>query len=95
LVQYKKHLINLFSLQYEKKKREEKEIKRKKNKIKNILRGKKLKGKKLVAGVLGTTLLCTIHGATVEKKLKMTMVQIHSVLLTQLKHFYILKKYCY
>jgi len=68
---------------------------KKKNKIKNILKGKQLKGKKLVAGVLSTTLLCTIHGATVEKKLKMTMLQIHFVLLTQLKYFYILKKYCY
>jgi hypothetical protein len=39
-----------------------------------------------VAGVLGAALLCAIHGATVENTLlKMVMVQIHSVLLTQLK----------
>ncbi|KAH0851899.1 hypothetical protein HID58_094402, partial [Brassica napus] len=39
-----------------------------------------------VAGVLGAALLCAIHGATVEiLYLKMVMVQIHSVLLTQLK----------
>ena len=40
--------------------------KRKKHKIVNILEGKKIKGKKSVAGVLGVTLLCVIHGATVE-----------------------------
>ncbi|KAK9081592.1 hypothetical protein Sjap_026600 [Stephania japonica] len=39
-----------------------------------------------VAGVLGAALLCAIHGATVEKLYsKMVTVQIHSVLLTQLK----------
>ena len=40
-----------------------------------------------VAGVLGAALLCAIHGATVENTLfeEMVMVQIHSVLLTQLK----------
>ncbi|KAJ4731436.1 Photosystem II D2 protein [Rhynchospora pubera] len=39
-----------------------------------------------VAGVLGAALLCAIHGATVEILYsKMVMVQIHSVLLTQLK----------
>ncbi|GFQ02139.1 photosystem ii d2 protein [Phtheirospermum japonicum] len=37
-----------------------------------------------VAGVLGATLLCAIHCATVRNTyLKMGMVQIHSVLLTQ------------
>jgi len=35
-----------------------KKFKEEKNKIENILEGKKLKGKKLVAGVLGAALLC-------------------------------------
>ena len=43
-----------------------KKLKRKKNQIENILKGKKIKGKKLVAGVLGAALLCIIHGSTVE-----------------------------
>ena len=52
------------SLQYEKNKRKEKN-KRGKNKIKNILEGKKLKGNKFFVSVLGVALLCAIHGTTV------------------------------
>jgi hypothetical protein len=40
-----------------------------KNKIRNILKGKKLKGNKFVACILGVTQLCAIHGATVENTL--------------------------
>ena len=67
-VQYKKSHINLFLLYVIKKKsiREKKKIKEEKNKIGNIIKGKKLKEKKLVAGVLGAALLSAIHGATVE-----------------------------
>jgi len=71
-IQYKKSHINLFSLNKMKKKsiREKKrKLKEEKNKIKNILNGKKLKGKKLVISVLDTTLLCAIHGTTVENTL--------------------------
>jgi hypothetical protein len=59
-VQYKKGDINLFSLYSMKKKsiREEKKIKEEKNEIENIIKGKKRKGKKLVAGVLDAALLC-------------------------------------
>jgi len=39
-------------------KREEKNFKSKKNKMGNILKGKKWKGKKLVDSVLGAALLC-------------------------------------
>ena len=39
------------------------------NKIGNILKLKKLKGNKLVVGVLSAALLCVIHGATVENTL--------------------------
>jgi hypothetical protein len=46
-----------------------KNLKRTKNKIENILKEKKLKEKKLVAGVLSAALLCTIHGATEENTL--------------------------
>jgi hypothetical protein len=46
-----------------------KNLKRKKNQFGNILKGKKIKGKKLVAGVLGAALLCIIHGCTVENTL--------------------------
>ena len=42
---------------------------RKNNKIGNILKEKKVKGKKLVVGVLGADMLCVIHGATVENTL--------------------------
>jgi hypothetical protein len=42
--------------------REKKNNWRKKNKIENILNGKKLKGKKIVIGVLDVALLCPIHG---------------------------------
>jgi hypothetical protein len=41
-------------------KRKEKNLKREKNKIKNILKRKKLKGKKLVVVVLGAALLCAV-----------------------------------
>jgi len=63
-VQYKKSDINLFSLNNMKKKsiREKKNNRRKKNKIENILNGKKLKEKKIVIGVLDVALLCPIHG---------------------------------
>jgi len=51
-----------------KKIREKKKIVRgKKHKIGNILEGKKLKGKKLVADILDTALLCVIHCATIKK----------------------------
>jgi hypothetical protein len=40
-----------------------------KNYHRNILNGKKLKGKKLVVGVLGAALQCVIDGATVENTL--------------------------
>jgi hypothetical protein len=50
-------------------KRKEKNFKRKKNKIRNILNEKKLKGKKLVVGVLGAALLCAIHVAPLENTL--------------------------
>jgi hypothetical protein len=67
-VQYKKHHINLFSLYSTKKNQLEKikKLKRKKNKIENILKGKKLKGKKLVVDVLDAALLSVIHGAPVK-----------------------------
>jgi hypothetical protein len=54
-VQYKKDHINLFPLYNIKKSIREKKrnLKRKKNKIKNILKGKKLKRKKFAVGVLG------------------------------------------
>jgi lambda repressor-like predicted transcriptional regulator len=55
--------------------RKEKKSKEKKIKIKNILKEKKLKGKKLIASVLGVAMLCVIY----------------SVLLTQLKYFYMKK----
>jgi hypothetical protein len=78
-------------IQYEKRKK----IKEKK-KIKNILKWIKLKGKKLVAGVLDAAMLCAIHVTTIENTLCKegddTKLQIHSVLLTQLKYFYICKK---
>jgi lipid II:glycine glycyltransferase (peptidoglycan interpeptide bridge formation enzyme) len=51
------------------KKKKEKNFKRKKNKIENILKEKKIKGEKLVAGVLGAALLCTIYGAVIENTL--------------------------
>jgi lipid II:glycine glycyltransferase (peptidoglycan interpeptide bridge formation enzyme) len=68
-VQYKKSHINLFHLYSMKKtstREKKKNLKRKKNQIRNILKGKKIKGKKLVAGLLGAALLCIIHGSTVE-----------------------------
>jgi len=40
-----------------------------KKKIKNILKEKKIKGNKLVVGVLGAAMLCTIHGAVIENTL--------------------------
>jgi hypothetical protein len=40
-----------------------------KNKIKNILKKKKLKRNKLDVGGLGTGLLCTIYSTTVENVL--------------------------
>jgi hypothetical protein len=90
-VQYKKHLINLFSLQYEKKINK----RRKKIKLKISLR-KKIKGKEISCWCIGHYSIMHYSWCYCrKKKLKMTMVQIHSVLLTQLKHFYILKKYCY
>jgi hypothetical protein len=55
-VQYKKGHINLFPLYniYKKSIREKKRnLKRKKNKIENILKGKELKRKKFVVSVLG------------------------------------------
>ena len=45
---------------------ERKKFKKEKNKIGNILKGKKLKEKKLVVGVLSAAPLCTIYGATIE-----------------------------
>jgi hypothetical protein len=65
-LQYKK-VINLFPLYNMKKKfnKKIKKIKRKKNKIRNLLKGKKLKGNKLVVSVLSGVLLCAIHGATI------------------------------
>ena len=62
----------IFSLQYEKtikKEKRKKKFKRKKNKIRNILKEKKLKGKKLVVGILDDALLCAIHGAIVKNTL--------------------------
>jgi hypothetical protein len=50
-------------------KRKEKKVKREKNKIGNILKGKKLKEKKLVVGVLDVALLCIVHGATIKNNL--------------------------
>jgi len=53
---------------------------------KYLKRKKKLKGKKLVVGILGTALLCAINGATVKKIFFMKMVvQIYFMFLTQLK----------
>jgi len=46
-----------------------KKLKRKKKKIENILKGQKLKEKKLVVNVFGVTLSCAIYGATVENTL--------------------------
>jgi hypothetical protein len=65
-LQYKK-VINLFSLYSMKKNsiKKIKKIKRKKNKIRNLLKGKKLKGNKLVVSVLSAVLLYAIHGATI------------------------------
>ena len=40
-----------------------------KKKIKNILKEKKIKGEKLVAGVLGAAMLCTIYGVVIENTL--------------------------
>jgi len=48
--------------------REKKKIQRGK-KIENILKGKKLKVKKFVVGVLGAAPLCSIHGAIAENTL--------------------------
>ena len=56
------HHINLFHLYNIKKKIREK----KKNKIENILKEKKLKGKNLVTSVLRVALLYAIHGAAIE-----------------------------
>jgi hypothetical protein len=74
--------------------KKEKKLKRKK--IKNILKWIKLKGKKLVAGVLDTAMLCAINVTTIENTLCKegdgTKLQIYSVLLTQLKYFHICKK---
>jgi len=76
--------------------KKEKKLKRKKNKIKKILKWIKLKGKKLVAGVLDAAMLCAIHVTTIENTLCKegdgTKLQIYSVLLTQLKYFHICKK---
>jgi len=63
-VQFKKNHINLFSLYNIKK---NSMIEKKKNW--KYLKRKKLKEKKLVAGVFGTSMLCVIHGATVENTL--------------------------
>jgi hypothetical protein len=50
---------------------------------KYLKRKKKLKGKKLVVGILSTALLCAINGATVKKIFFMKMVvQIHFMFLT-------------
>jgi len=69
---------------------------KKEKKIKDILKWIKLKGEKLVAGVLDAAMLCAIHVTTIENTLCKegddTKLQIHSVLLTQLKYFYICKK---
>jgi len=66
-VQYKKNIINLFSLySMEKKLNKGKKLKRKNNKIRNILKWKKLKWKKLVVGVLGSVLLSAIYDATIK-----------------------------
>ena len=43
-----------------------KKFNKRRKKIKNILKGKKIKWKKLVAGVLDASLLCVIHGATIK-----------------------------
>jgi hypothetical protein len=51
-----------------KKLNKKKKFKRKK-KIRNILKGKKLKGKKLVVGILDDALLCVILGAIVKNTL--------------------------
>jgi hypothetical protein len=59
----------IFSLQYDKKWEKRKKIKERKNKIGNILKEKKLKGKKLVVNLLGAALLCSFHGATVKNTL--------------------------
>jgi hypothetical protein len=69
-VQYKKSHINLFPLYNIKKinKRKRKKFKEEK-KIENILKGKKLKVKKFVVGVLGAAPLCSIHGAIAENTL--------------------------
>jgi hypothetical protein len=52
-----------------KKLNKKKQFKRKKNKIRNILKGKKLKGKKLVVGILDDALLRVILGAIVKNTL--------------------------
>jgi len=69
-----------------------KKLKEEKNKIENL--SKKKKGKKLVAGILGVALLYAIHSATIKKifYLKIVILQIYFVLLTQLMYLYILKK---
>jgi len=46
--------------------KKKKNLKRKTHKIRNILKEKNLKGKKLVVGLLGVALLCAIHGITVK-----------------------------
>jgi hypothetical protein len=74
---------------------EKKKLKRKKNKIGNILKEKQLKGKKLVTSVLSAVMLCDVLFMVLLYKIlysKMMIMQIYSLLLTQLKHFYILKK---
>jgi len=71
LYNIKKSSINLFSLynMEKKNKRKEKRFKEEKNKNRNTLKGKNLKGMKLVTGVLGVALLCALHGATIENTL--------------------------
>jgi len=63
--QKRKKLSSIYFL-WKKNSIREKKKKVEKNQIENILKGKKLKGKKLVVGVLSAALLCIIHGATVE-----------------------------
>ena len=68
-VQYKKKsLINLFP-PYSMKKNKTKEKKLKREKNWKFLKRKKIKGKKLVASVLGAALLCSFYGATVKNTL--------------------------
>jgi hypothetical protein len=87
-----KNILSIYFLYSMKKKFNKR---RKKIKLKISLR-KKIKGKEISCWCIGHYSIMHYSWCYCrKKKLKMTMVQIHSVLLTQLKHFYILKKYCY